>query len=447
MYSEHNIVSQIRGTDNYFIANVLSKNADIIEAEPARRYLAGTLRPEEIRDFKGKGYISDPDAEAALYRKRYLDFIEARDSSEVQLFFVPTYACNFACSYCYQEEYSPAKQTWSRELTDAFFSYADSEFAGREKYITIFGGEPLLPSGNMREELEYFIQCCNERSFGIAVVTNGYHLRDYLDLLDTATIREIQITLDGPREVHDKRRPLKSGEGSFHAIAEGLDEALRRGFPVNLRVVLDKENVGALPELARYARRRGWTDRDNFKTQFGRNYELHVCQKEREKIFSRIGLYERLYTLLQEHPEVAEFHRPAYSISRFLFDNGETPEPLFDSCPGCKTEWAFDYTGKIYSCTATVGKDGEEVGSFYPEKRLDEEAVGAWEDRDVMAISECTDCSLRLVCGGGCASVAKNKTGDLHSPDCRPVRELLELGISLYFEKECIPPLREERLQ
>jgi len=30
--------------------------------------------------------------------------------------------------------------------------------------------------------------------------------------------------------------------------------------------------------------------------------------------------------------------------------------------------------------------------------------------------------------------VAKNKTGKLLAPDCRPVRSLLEMGISLYYE-------------
>jgi uncharacterized protein len=441
MYSEHNIVSQIRDSKNYFIVNLLSRNADILEPELGRRYLSGSLFPEEASAFEEKGYITGEKAEAALYRRRYLDFIEARDNGEVQLFFVPTYACNFACAYCYQNAYNPEQQPWNREVTDAFFAYIDGELSGRRKYVTIFGGEPLLPSPKVREGLEYFIRRAGERSLGLAVVTNGYHLREYLDLLGTGDIREIQVTLDGPRDVHNRRRPLQNGQGSFDAVVEGVDEALSRGLPVNLRVVLDRENTDALPELARFARRRGWTERDNFTTQFGRNYELHVCQKEREKIFSRIGLYEKIYALLRNYPEVGEFHRPAYSISRFLFDNGELPEPLFDSCPGCTTEWAFDYTGKIYSCTATVGKEGEELGTFYPEMVRAADRIEEWEDRDVLSIPECGSCSVRLACGGGCASAAKNSTGKLHAPDCRPVRELLELGMALYFEKESIPAL------
>ena len=65
---------------------------------------------------------------------------------------------------------------------------------------------------------------------------------------------------------------------------------------------------------------------------------------------------------------------------------------------------------------------------------LNEEKISEWEDRDVLSINECKDCPVQLACGGGCASVAKNKTGSIHKPDCRPVKELLELGIGIYFK-------------
>ena len=204
---------------------------------------------------------------------------------------------------------------------------------------------------------------------------------------------------------------------------------------MNLRVVLDAENINGLPALARFAAEKGWTDSPGFKTQLGRNYELHTCQSGSEKLFSRISFYEQLYRLIQEHPEVAEFHRPAFSLSRFLFENGELPDPLFDSCPACKTEWAFDYTGRIYPCTATVGKLDECLGRFYPERTKREHAIQVWQERDVTSIPECRDCALQLSCGGGCGAVAKNKNGNILTPDCRPDKELMEMGLSLYFEK------------
>jgi uncharacterized protein len=147
-------------------------------------------------------------------------------------------------------------------------------------------------------------------------------------------------------------------------------------------------------------------------------------------------MYEDIYKLLEASPEIMKFHKPAFSVSKFLFEEGKLPDPLFDSCPATKTEWAFDYTGRIYSCTATVGKAGEELGRFYPEVFLNEEKLSEWEDRDVLAIAECTECSLQLACGGGCGAVAKNRTGKICSSDCRPVKELLAMGLSYYFEQE-----------
>ena len=138
--------------------------------------------------------------------------------------------------------------------------------------------------------------------------------------------------------------------------------------------------------------------------------------------------------MIFRYPEILEFHKPAFSLSRFLFEQGKLPAPLFDSCPGCKTEWAFDFTGRIYACTAAVGMPGEELGTFYPQTSLKEQDIANWQNRDILSIKECSGCNLALACGGGCAMLAKNKTGDLHSPDCRPVKELLELGIALYNE-------------
>lgn len=432
-FSRFNVFSKIRDSENYFITNLLSGNADILEPEEALHVMEGRFPSRE--EFIEKGYLVDREEEDRAYRLRYLDFLDRRDSSEVQIFFVPTYACNFSCSYCYQNGYEHAEGGPPNEVIGSFYRYLDTAFAGRPTYITIFGGEPLLPDARSKQYLGALIAEAGSRGTDVAVVTNGYHLAEYLPLFREGTVREIQVTLDGTEGVHDSRRPLRSGGSTFSRIVTGIDSALRESHTVNLRVVLDAGNIDELPALARYAADKGWTSNPRFKTQLGRNYELHTCQADSERLFGRVAFYEKLYQLVQRYPEVGRFHQPFYSFSRFLFDTGELPDPLFDSCPACKTEWAFDYTGRIYSCTATVGKLDECLGTFYPEVRLHEDEIAQYQARDVTAISPCRACSLQLSCGGGCAAVAKNRTGSVLSPDCRPERELLEMGLSLYFEK------------
>ncbi|MFW6180232.1 MAG: radical SAM protein [Spirochaetota bacterium] len=442
VYSRYNLFARLRDAEDYFIANLLTGNADLLSSEEARRVQSGHLGELE-RAFREKGYLTHPEEERALYARKYREFLERREQEEVQLFFVPRYSCNFACFYCYQSGYEADPRPLRGEVTDAFFAYTAGAFEGRRAYVTLFGGEPLMSGRQARESLAYFVTRAEEQGRELALVTNGYHLSDHLDLLSPSLFREIQVTLDGTREVHDRRRPLRAGfptdsgraaRGTFDRIAAGIDSALEQGHTVNLRVVLDRENMPGLPGLARFAAERGWTASSRFKTQLGRNYELHTCQPGRYRLYDRAAFYGELYRMLRAHPEVAEFHRPAFSFSRFLFENGRLPQPLFDACPACKTEWAFDYTGTIYPCTATVGKQDEAVGSFYPHVRLDRGKILRWRGRDVTSIPRCAGCPVSMTCGGGCGAVAGGSTGDIRSPDCHPELELAAMGLSLYRE-------------
>jgi uncharacterized protein len=436
--SRHNIVTPIEGTDRSLIVNLLSGHADVIDRQHAERLTNGGW--EGDAELVAKGYVVDPDDEAKRYRQAYLDFLKNRDADEIQIFYVPTYACNFDCSYCYQKSYEtpPAKE--QDDVLSAFFAYVDRAFAERRKYVTLFGGEPLLATPASERVVARIVDETSRRGLDLAVVTNGFHLERYVDLLSKARIREIQVTLDGTAKVHDKRRHLAGGKPTFDAIARGIDAALAGGLAINLRSVVDRDNIDAFVDLAHFAIDRGWADNPKLKTQIGRNYELHECQTGRSRLFDRLEIYKEIFARAQRDPALLRYHRPAFSVARFLLDNGELPSPLFDACPGTKTEWAFDYTGHIYSCTATVGKPGEALGTFHPEVRLQDEQVARWEDRDVLAIEPCRTCSLQLACGGGCGAVAKNRAGTVAAPDCRPVRELLSLGTALYAPDDALSP-------
>lgn len=438
-YSKYNIFSKIRDSENYFIVNLLTGNADILTVDDAEKLTVvknGSELPEGAfsDELYNKGYLSEKEEETRLYRKKYLDFIDSRNKDEIQLFFVTNYSCNFACTYCYQDQYNNPNLELNNEVIDSFFNYIKNEFAGRNKYITVFGGEPLLNSPKQKASIEYLLKKASDGKLEISFVTNGYSLENYIDIFKNKKIREIQVTLDGTELVHDSRRFLKNGAGTFSQIVRGIDACLQNNIEVNMRMVMDKENIENLPDLAQFAINKGWTKSPFFKTQIGRNYELHHCQSASGKLFSRVSLFETIFNLTRQYPHILEFYKPAYSITKYLSENGSLPDALFDSCPACKTEWAFDYTGQIYSCTATVGKSEESLGTFYPSITTDQKKIEQWESRDVTSIPECKECNLQLACGGGCGSVAKNNSGRICSPDCRPVTELLELGFSEYFE-------------
>lgn len=429
-FSKHNILSHIKDSNSFFIVNPLTQQADILSADEAQKIIQKDYSLPALHEKK---YVLTIEEETSLFRQKYLEFIDTRETDEVQIFFVPWYSCNFTCSYCFQDEYTNPNNISSAELINAFFEYIDTTFAGRRKYITIFGGEPLLTGTKNKEIIALLIAQANQRKLDIAIVTNGYTIAEYIDILKNANIREIQVTLDGLQEVHDSRRMLRGGKPSFDTIVQGIDLLLQNNIPVNLRMVVDKNNIQELPKLAQFAIDKQWTASSLFKTQLGRNYELHHCQTNNQRLYTRIEMYEDIYKLCKEYPEILEFHKPAFSISKFLWEQGEMPSPLFDSCTGTKTEWAFDYTGSIYSCTATVGKTEERLGTFYPKVSLLTADIEQWQDRDVLSIEACKQCNVQLACGGGCAAVAKNNHGSVSAHDCRPIQELLELGIGLYF--------------
>ncbi len=438
-YSKYNIFSKIKDSENFYLVNLLSGNADILSPKEAEELKLIKDKKNTDSDFytelTEKGYFIDEYNETKAYKNKYLDFIDSQETDEIQIFFVANYSCNFACTYCYQDEYNNEKVQIEHNVIDAFFNYINKEFSSRKKYITIFGGEPLLTSIKQKETISYILKKANENNIDISIVSNGYGLYEYIDILKLTKIREIQITLDGTAEVHNKRRFLKGGNDTFEQIVMGIDSCIKNKITINLRVVIDKDNINNLPQLAQFAIDKKWTKSPYFKTQIGRNYELHHCQSTPNKLFTRISLFEEIYNLIKVYPHILEFYKPAFSISKFLWENGELPDPLFDACPACKTEWAFDYTGNIYSCTATVGKQDESLGTFYPNISKKLEKIKEWEKRNITEIDSCKSCNLQLACGGGCGAIAKNKTGNICSPDCRPITELLELGFSQYLTR------------
>ena len=91
-FSKHNIFSKIKDSENYFIVNLLTGNADIVNPVDAQQI--NTIKNGEAIDnsvfmseLADKGYWIDAVEEQKLYNSKYLDFIDSRDDDEVQLFF------------------------------------------------------------------------------------------------------------------------------------------------------------------------------------------------------------------------------------------------------------------------------------------------------------------------------------------------------------------------
>jgi len=440
--SRWTLLAPIPGRDTVVMMQPLTGQAAVLEGAKAKalEHADGGM-PDGLDEtvLREAGFVVDaPDEDRLLLDAATATWREEAARTPVQLVVVPGFGCNLACTYCYQAPFDPARGLVEPAVVDSFFAWVDRFHAHDDPppYITLFGGEPLVDTPAHRDRVGRYLEGARARGIEVAVVTNGYDLAPFVPMLQRAPVREVQVTLDGPPDVHDLRRPHARGGGTFALIVDGLEAAIAARLPVNLRVVVDRANLPALPALAAQVEGCGWLELPDarFRTQVGRNYELFGCAagQRREELFKRAGLWAAYVELAEREPVLRRFHRPRFLGLAHLADTGELPAPNFDSCPATKKEWAFAPDGTLYGCTATVGNPRFRLGRYHPVPDRDEAAIARWSGRSTMSMPKCADCTLAPLCGGGCGAVAAARTGRETDPDCRPVPELVGLGARFY---------------
>ena len=441
-FSRYNLILPMKENPQYpyAIMNSLSGSFDLVQQPEFEKLTAlqqgNAVSDKEFLDYllqRGYIYPSQNEEEERLH-KRWPEFQQALQESAPQVLLIPTYGCNLACAYCYQNGIKHKTQLMTKEVADVFFEHLKKQFPQRKPFITLFGGEALIASERQKDIIDYIVKKAAKGGYAISAVTNGYDLLEYLDILQQAVVKEIQITLDGPQAVHDLRRCTANGKGTYDRIMLGVEEAVKRQIPINLRMVVDKSNYEDLITLAEDLDQRGWLDLpvQRFKTQIGRNYELFECYAAPQHLLDQAEHWAMFVELAEKHPILKKLHQAEFKGINHLVQTGELYLPSYDTCPACKTEWVFDLYGDIYGCTATTGQDEYKLGTFYPEYHLRQRDVREWQERSVLTIPECHDCDVSLICGGGCGAVAKSKTGQVQAPDCRPIKEILTLGLKYY---------------
>jgi len=446
--AKNNIIVKIQNTNTreYAILNPISGSFDIMGDDEYK--LLQELTEDKLQqpdsDFSAylleRGYAYDNlENQDMAISKAYTDFNNEIDQSQVQLMLVPTYGCNLACTYCFQHGIDGRPTLISKEIVDAFFDYAKTNFSHSTKkpFITLFGGEPLVDSPAQRTIIQYIVDKCAQADYELAAVTNGYDFVQYVDILKKVKIKEIQFTLDGSKNIHDTRRATANKKGTFDKVIAGIEAAVENKIPVNLRSVVDIENIEDMVNLAEFLDKKGWLDLppELFKTQLGRNYELFECYAKPQHLMTELELWGKFASLSKTYPILSKFHRPDFKGIRHIVDIGEMYMPSFDTCPACKTEWVFDLYGDIYGCTASCGREEYLLGNFWPETNLNTDKINTWKNRNVKNIPKCRDCKHDVICGGGCGVVAANHNGgNILSPDCRPIQGLIEMGVNHYID-------------
>jgi uncharacterized protein len=229
----------------------------VLSAESWERIAAGDLegRPEKMIAALSEAAILVPDDEDELAVILKRNRAAVAGGTTLYECIQPTGFCNFACDYCGQD-HTPAKLS-SPDQDLVIERIAAKLASGRYDRVRIawFGGEPLAAMQIIRS-LSPRLQSTAAAygcSFGAHLVTNGLLLdvATARELVEKAGVDEIEVTLDGIAEAHDRRRHTATGRPTFDRIYANLRAVAAAGLPVQLvlRCNVDRRNCDGIPQL------------------------------------------------------------------------------------------------------------------------------------------------------------------------------------------------------
>lgn len=138
--------------------------------------------------------------------------------------------CNIDCRYCYV--FNMGDGGWARapkQMSAATCEAAAAGLAalaraqGRAFAVVLHGGEPLLLGAARLGETIRTLRAALPAACALSIQTNGTLItREVLDLC-AATGVTVSVSLDGPRDVHDRHRIGFDGGGTYDAVVRGVE--------------------------------------------------------------------------------------------------------------------------------------------------------------------------------------------------------------------------------
>jgi len=382
--------------------------------------------PELVRTLCGKNELLVPDLKDEFqdYRDTFLD----TRNNQARLFtlhFLPTMNCQLNCSYCF-EKGSRQKMKMSEGVLNQSIDWL-------EKYLTanpevssfrcaLFGGEPLLAQSLIKRALPR-IKSLSEnagKKYWTEITTNGeFFDEDIAGVLKQNNLKRVQITLDGPKRLHDRRRLGKDKHPTFDKIIANVKMLLDGEYipQVSLRISLDEETADLVPELIQDLGQLGYGDRIHL------SLGLIVPSMDNEtKVITEKIIAEK----------AVEAWRTAQKVGFSIPDE-------FLVGPWCvaiaKHSVVIQPNGGLQKCFCTVGRELFDFGKVWntPTSYTKD---ARFEDfyRTEKCVSE--KCPYLPVCGGGCIhdSIVKNGENGFHDRFCQ--KELIStLNRGLLFLK------------
>lgn len=386
--------------------DLLSSNSDISILK----------KDAELYDVLKKMKVVVEDDDVELRKIEYHVKSRRFNHKNMSLTINPTLDCNFACPYCFEKNH-PAEYM-SDEIENMIFDFVKKNNEVKNLNVTWFGGEPLLGYKRIKSLTKKFLEL--PLNYNAGMITNGYLLsKSIVENLSELKIKNIQITLDGLADRHDKRRCLKNGGKTFDKIVANIDliNKLSPQTHVNIRFNVDKTNEEEFIKVYNFIRDKhyrnvsinpAFVDDINDKSN-----NPCVCSSPEKAVFIKnlITKYGIEYAFLYPHN---------------IRHECMVRNPLAIVIGPC---------GELYKCWNDVGQTdkiyGYIDGRVTNEKVLLDYLLGG----DPFDDSDCRKCKLLPVCNGGCPHArleAKNKFDSC----CPLFKENMESFLSLHYQKK-----------
>jgi len=429
------------------INNTLTGALDIIENHiwdlvEGRKFSSIDGKP--LSNLIERGYLYyDLKKEDDMLVELYNNYTKKASSRPLRIVFCPSYQCNLRCTYCFQTDLpSNPNKFMSAKILDDSINAAEEmskEKSGKVDSIELFGGEPLLLKN--KPALKKIFKFAQEKDAPITIVTNGVMAKDFIDILLPVKekIRMLQITVDGPAEIHDKRRIFPSGKGSFAKISESIDTLLKNNIHVNVRVNIDNTNIDYLPGFYEYITKKNWLKHPDLKIMLALVTD-HSTLDYDDVIIPEEKLLERLIRIYDKYPELEDtFGFYKFKPLRHILDlAGGAPNvsPKFVNCESNLLELnLLCPDGYIYACGESVGYPEYAIGRFSPKLESYPDKKKLWTDRTILNIKKCRTCKFAPLCGGGCAFASILIYKNNSKPICERYQQVLDTFLKLRGER------------
>jgi uncharacterized protein len=381
-----------------------------------------TFHPNLLEQLRSGEYLIPENLDEVVgIRERYW---KARGETPIVITLTTTMDCNLGCYYCYEERSGARLETGDiQQIVDLVAARVDASDR-RAVHVDWYGGEPLLNLEFIEAASSALQAYC--RAYGVSfvasIISNGSVWPDDVEaFVARHRIRQVQISFDGLKAHHDKRRRYRreykpdSTASTFDRAVELVDRLVQCA-RVDLRFNADQGNSGDLIPFIEFARRRGW---------FAAPYPA-VFQP------ARLASYSTASSFMRDHElSLAEFDALRMEARRevgdgALIEESEVPDgypyPKTSVCAALANNSAVvGADGLIYRCGLQVGEQRRAVSTLSKAREVAAgsvpEGVGKdaswWKAFDPTTQPTCSICSFLPICWGGCPK--KHLEGDRHA--------------------------------